>query len=79
MQTMITEQQIKIIAARITGQPVEAITLDSSWRSLGMDSLDLFELLMQCEMEFSVTIPDSEAIHFHHVGDVVHFLAQTLD
>ena len=74
-----TEYQIKLIVSRIAGQPIEAIKLDSSWRSLGMDSLDLFEFLTQCELEFGVTIPDSDAMHFHNIGDAARFLAQTLD
>lgn len=79
MQTATTEQQLKIIVAKIAGQPVEVVMLDSSWRALGMDSLDLFELLTQCEMEFGLSIPDSEAMHFHNVGDVARFLAEAVD
>lgn len=79
MQTISTERQVCIIAARIAGQPCESVSMESSWRSLGIDSLDLFDLLTQCETEFRVTIPDSEAMHFHTVGDVVRFLGQTID
>jgi acyl carrier protein len=41
---------------------------------LGADSLDLVEVLMSCEDEFDVEIPDEEAEKFKNVGDLVHYI-----
>ncbi len=41
---------------------------------LGADSLDLVEVLMSCEDEFDVEIPDEEAEKFKTVGDLVRYI-----
>jgi acyl carrier protein len=41
---------------------------------LGADSLDLVEVLMACEDEFDVEIPDEDAEKFKNVGDLVHYI-----
>jgi len=41
---------------------------------LGADSLDLVEVLMSCEDEFDIEIPDEEAEKFKCVGDLVRFI-----
>ncbi len=41
---------------------------------LGADSLDLVEVLMSCEDEFDVEIPDAEAEKFKTVGDLVRYI-----
>jgi acyl carrier protein len=41
---------------------------------LGADSLDLVEVLMSCEDEFDVEIPDEEAEKFKNVGDLVRYI-----
>ena len=41
---------------------------------LGADSLDLVEVLMSCEDEFDVEIPDEDAEKFKSVGDLVRYI-----
>jgi acyl carrier protein len=41
---------------------------------LGMDSLDLVELVMDIEAELGIDITDDDAYHWHSVGDVRHYL-----
>lgn len=50
----------------------EEITLDSNFEELGIDSLDLVELVMQLEEEFDVTIEESEELKT--VKDVVNYI-----
>ncbi len=45
---------------------------------LGADSLDIVELVMALEEEFSVSIPDEQAEKIKTVGDAVDFIAETL-
>lgn len=43
---------------------------------LGADSLDIVELVMALEEEFSLEIPDEEAEKIRTVGDVVKFIQE---
>jgi acyl carrier protein len=42
---------------------------------LGMDSLDVTELVMNCEREFKVTINDEEYANFTTVGELANLIA----
>lgn len=41
---------------------------------LGINSLELAELVLACEEKFNVVIDDDELHHFVTVGDVVNYL-----
>lgn len=43
-------------------------------KDLGADSLDIVEMLMTLEEEYSVTIPDEETVDIKTVGDIVRVL-----
>lgn len=53
--TMVTEKLIALIAEKLDLDPTE-ITADSKLTELGMDSLDIAELLMDIEDNFGVQI-----------------------
>jgi acyl carrier protein len=44
---------------------------------LGMDSLDLIEMIMEAELEFDVEISDSVAEKFTTVADLIAFIDKT--
>ncbi len=50
----------------------EEVTMEKSFTDLGIDSLDLVELVMQLEEEFDITIEESESLQT--VGDVVNYI-----
>ncbi len=51
------------------------VTLESSIaEDLGADSLDVVDLVMSLEDEFSVEIPDEEIENIKTVGDLVSFI-----
>ena len=53
----------------------ESVTEASSFKEdLGADSLDLFELVMALEDEYSVEIPAEELEKMSTVGDVMEYL-----
>ena len=52
----------------------EDITPDSTFESLGIDSLDVVEFVMEVEKEFDITIPDEEAAKLNTVGDAVKYI-----
>lgn len=62
------EEQMGTISA-------DQITEDMSLKDdLGADSLDLYELLMNCEEEYGVEFPSEELENLKTVGDVIAFI-----
>lgn len=45
---------------------------------LGADSLDIVDLVMSLEDEFDTEIPDEAIENIKTVGDIVHFIEETL-
>ncbi len=57
----------------------DLITLDASIvDDLGADSLDIVDLVMSLEDEFDTEIPDEAIETIKTVGDIVHFIEETL-
>lgn len=53
------------------------ITEETSFKDdLGADSLDLFELVMQCEEEYGIEFPSEELDGMKTVGDVIRFIKE---
>ena len=68
---MIFEKVANTIADHISC-PVESITMDTTFESLGIDSLDTVEMVMQLEEELGVQIELEEKILT--VGELVQFI-----
>lgn len=70
-------ERMKEIIAEQLNTEAEAITLESTFKEdLGADSLDLFELVMALEDEYSVEIPSEDLESLITVGDVVNYLKE---
>ncbi len=70
------EKVIEIIQEQLNLEGV-AITEDTSFKDdLGVDSLDLFELVMAVEEEYGVEIPAEELEQLTTVGSVVEYLKE---
>lgn len=53
----------------------ENVTESTSFKDdLGIDSLDLFELVMAMEEEFDIEIPSEELEKMSTVGDVIEYI-----
>ena len=69
-------EKMKELIADQLGIEADSITETSRFKEdLGADSLDLFELVMALEDEYSVEIPAEELQTMSTVGDVVKYLA----
>jgi acyl carrier protein len=55
-------EKIKRIIAEQLGLDENDITMDTSFEELGVDSLDLFQIIIEIEEEFGVQIEDAESI-----------------
>lgn len=77
MKKIVLEDKIKDIIEDKLGINRDEITMDADLRKdLSADSLDISELIMALENEYSVSIPETEMINIKTVGDVVEYLYQ---
>ena len=61
------------------GVDEELVTMEANFiDDLNADSLDIVELVMAMEQEFSISIPDEEAERIKSVGDAVDFIKANL-
>ena len=68
-------EKMKEIIAEQLSTDADSITEATSFKDdLGADSLDLFELVMALEDEYSVEIPAEELEKMSTVGDVMEYL-----
>ena len=68
-------QKMKEIIADQLSVDADTITEDSKFKEdLGADSLDLFELVMALEDEYSVEIPAEDLEKLTSVGEVMDYL-----
>ena len=64
---MFSEKFIAMLKEKVNGKEV---TLDSNLKDLGIDSLDLVEIVLQAEDEFGINFSDEELNSFKTVKDV---------
>jgi acyl carrier protein len=67
----IAERVLKIIADARGDVPGHEIATSASLVDLGMDSLDVADLVVQLETEFEIHIPYSESDDVNTVQDVI--------
>ncbi|UII28365.1 acyl carrier protein [Fulvivirga maritima] len=70
--------EVKNILTEVGIEPT-SITPDSNLaRDLGLDSLDLTDLMMRLEVKFGIQVNDLDAQQLATVEDVVNYLEQNL-
>ena len=68
-------EQLKELLVEELSIEEELITLDAELKNdLGINSLELAELALQCEEKFDIEINDEDIRKFTTVGDVVNYL-----
>ncbi|MDY3982889.1 MAG: acyl carrier protein [Veillonellaceae bacterium] len=72
---MTTFDKVKAIVVEQLGVDESQVTIDATYiDDLGADSLDIVELIMAFEEEFSVEIPDDVAEKIKTVKDTVEYI-----
>ena len=66
----VDDRVLKVIATT-KRLPREAVTLDSSFESLGIDSLDRLNILFGLESEFAIQINDEDAKRVENIRQMV--------
>jgi len=74
----VQDRVLKVIATskRI---PLETVTPDSSFESLGIDSLDRLNILFDLESEFDIEIDDEQAKQVTNIHQMVDGITQLLE
>jgi acyl carrier protein len=65
-------EKVKEILMKELNLSGDEVTLDASFEALGIDSLDLVELVMQLEEEFEISMDETEDLKT--VEDVVRYI-----
>ena len=74
---MATFDKVRDIMVEQLGVEADDVTIESTFiDDLGADSLDIVELIMAFEEEFSIEIPDEDAEKIKTVQDVVSYIDQ---
>lgn len=72
---MMLDRMKKIIVEQLSLDNPDTITPEASFKEdLGVDSLDLFELVMALEEEYGVEIPSEDLENILTVQDVIDYL-----
>ena len=69
-----TFEKVKEIIVQQLGLEESEVKEDTSFEALGLDSLDVVELIMALEEEFGIEVPEVEAEKIVSVGDVVEYI-----
>lgn len=65
-------EKIKAVIVNQLGVDEDEVKLETSFEDLGVDSLDLFQIIIELEEEFNVQIEDAESIKT--VEDAVNYI-----
>ncbi len=69
---MSTADKVKELIAEQLNKSIDEITDEKEVvKDLGADSLDVVEMLMSLEEEFSITVPEEDAVNIKTVGDII--------
>ena len=68
------EKICDILAERFSVEKSDITPETSVVNDLGADSLDIVEMMMAIEDEFSITIPEEDATAFTCVGDISEYI-----
>lgn len=75
---MVLEKLSKIIADQLSMDQTKITAATSLKEDLNADSLDIVEIIMSIEEEFSIQVDDEDALGFKTVGDVVAYIEKLI-
>jgi acyl carrier protein len=74
------EEKVRDIIVEQLSVNAEQVTPEAKFiEDLGADSLDVVELVMAFEEQFSVEVPDEDAEKLQTVGDVIKYIEEKQD
>ena len=70
---MVFEKVKKLIAAQL-GIGEEEIKKGTTFEDLGIDSLEIFEIIMALEDEFDIEIPNEDVEDIKNIADITEYI-----
>lgn len=70
----IKKQVVRIISESAGVDEVEITENSRLQDDLGVDSLDAVFIIMECEKEFNIGIPDDEAAELNTFGEIIDYI-----
>jgi acyl carrier protein len=55
------------------------ISFDSSFQSIGANSIDIVEIIIDMEDEFHINVPDNKLVNMKSVGTLAKYIATSLN
>ena len=71
---MSIEEKVINIVKDVLGMEDEKVTSEDTFEDLYADSLDLVEIIIECEQEFGYPITDDKVQNLKTVGDLVNLI-----
>lgn len=71
---MSIEEKVIDIVKDVLGMESEKVTSEDTFDDLYVDSLDLIDIIIECEKEFGYPIRDDKAQNLKTVGDLVNLI-----
>lgn len=71
---MSIEEEVIDIVKDVLGMEGAKVTSEDTFEDLYIDSLDLVEIIIECEKEFSYPITDDKVQNLKTVGDLVNLI-----
>ena len=72
---MTTLDKVRKMLAEQLNKPIEKVQAESRFvEDLSVDSLDMIEMLMALEDEFSISVPNDQVDNMKTVADIVAFI-----
>ena len=71
---MSIEEKVISIVSEVLGMEGEKVTSEDTFEDLYIDSLDLVEIIIECEQEFGYPIKDDKVQNLKTVGDLVNLI-----
>ena len=75
---MVFEKIQKIIAEQL-GIAIEEVGMNTTFEELGIDSLEIFEIVMSIEDEFELEIPNEDVEKITNVKDTVKYIESKIN
>ncbi|MEG0774039.1 acyl carrier protein [Clostridium sp.] len=76
---MILEKVKKVVADQLSME-VDEIKLDSNFSDdLGVDSLEIFEIVMSLEEEFEIEIPNEDIENIKTIQEIVNYVKSKIE
>lgn len=69
---MTIEEKVQGILKKILN--IDNVTPETTIKELNIDSLDVVDIIMECEKQFKLTIPDSHSNQIKTIGDIYEYL-----